>query len=99
MLSRGLYQENPKVNAGGKRRGATTAAVVEDAPPSTARGRGRGAKRSVVYAGLSAYNSHFTDLISMELKHEKVTKISKLYHAVLSSATLFYTMLDCTPLH
>eukprot|EP00903_Cladosiphon_okamuranus_P006318 g6193.t1 len=84
LLPRG-FQERPantRVNEGGKKRrgslssssavSAATAAVATDfAPPSAGRGRGRGAKRSLVYAGLAAYNAHFASLVVMELKHEK----------------------------
>lgn len=67
---------NPDVNAGGKRRGTTTAAsnsVHAFHIPVARKTRSRGAKRSAVYAGLSAYSTHFSDLVSMELKHEKVS--------------------------
>jgi hypothetical protein len=41
-------------------------------------GRGRGAKRAAVYSALSAYCSHFSDLISEELKNEKTTVYGRL---------------------
>lgn len=46
--------------------------MEEFSPPSTGQGRRRGAKRSIMYAGLAAYNAHFASLVVMELKHEKV---------------------------
>ena len=75
MLPRGFQAyTSSKANAGQKRRGAAPSAVAveEFSPPSIGQGRRRGAKRSIVYAGLAAYNAHFASLVVMELKHEKV---------------------------
>lgn len=77
VLSRPALNDppNPKVNLGGKRRGAAAAASATIDAPHVAVGgktRSRGAKRSVMYAGLSAYSTHFSDLVSLELNHEKV---------------------------
>lgn len=80
LLSRPLHEGNPKVNAGGKRRGAFAAAtLMGDVPPPAAKTRSRGAKRSMVYAGLYAYSTHFSDLVSLELKYEKVRHGSRRY--------------------
>lgn len=83
MLPRGFQEHpaNPRVNEGGRRRRGSlppsaSTAVADFAPPSTGRGRRRGAKRSLVYAGLAAYNAHFASLVAMELKHEKVPRFS-----------------------
>lgn len=88
ILPRGFQERdvNPRVNEGGKKRrgslpslnsssvssSVATTLVPDFAPPSSGRGRRRGAKRSLVYAGLAAYNAHFASLVVMELKHEKV---------------------------
>ncbi|CAM9114212.1 unnamed protein product [Scytosiphon promiscuus] len=87
ILPRGFQERdvNPRVNEGGKKRRGSlpslsstavsssvpTTLVPSFAPPSAGRGRRRGAKRSLVYAGLAAYNAHFASLVVMELKHEK----------------------------
>lgn len=85
LLPRGFQERsanpNPRVNEGGRRRrgslspssaAASVAVAADFAPPSAGHGRRRGAKRSLVYAGLAAYNAHFASLVVMELKHEKV---------------------------
>ncbi|CAM9505335.1 unnamed protein product [Discosporangium mesarthrocarpum] len=75
-------KNNPKVNGGGRRqrsRGVRQDAVDAQATlmPEQGNGgggrgsRGRGAKKGAVYAGLAVYSNHFSDLVSMELRHEK----------------------------